>query len=197
MASSERPQKKTPVDFFGHQIKIIGTYIRFRRPILERTAASFSEKKHTLGPPTRLLSNCLLCFKTGRCREAEVSFWACSLFEKFQSGRTVQISNVPLFQSKVPSGHRLTPKAQNAATTVSETEEKVHCLPVASPAEAFVPACARVLKPSSMAFEPSVVPEFSSEELAALQWALEEKEKEPTKVGCCCCSLPLLFVAFV
>lgn len=32
-------------------------------------------------------------------------------------------------------------------------------------------------------------PGFSNEEQAALQWALEEKEREPTKVRCCCCSL--------
>lgn len=36
------------------------------------------------------------------------------------------------------------------------------------------------------------LPRFSCEELAALQWALEEKEREPTKV-CSCCLLGLPF----
>ena len=79
---------------------ILGTNSPFSKPILERTAGIFSEKEDALGPPTRLLSIYLLCFKTVLCGEAGDIFWACSLFQNFQSCRTVQISNTPHFRLK-------------------------------------------------------------------------------------------------
>ena len=98
--SLQLPWKKTPEKNFGHRIQILGTNSPFSKPILERTAGIFSEKEDALGPPARLLSICLLCFKTVLCGEAGDIFWACSLFQNFQSCRTVQISNTPHFRLK-------------------------------------------------------------------------------------------------